>query len=106
MPSRGSRYVPLIVIGVLLIALGAYLAPGMLRAWRFRSTVNALLSDVKAGRVDRIKDYAVPSQQAEIDLVLQRWDAETYIPNIRKLSLYNYQTESAGRIWARGCQTS
>src|ERR1041384_1527683 len=100
MPSRGARFVPLIVIGALVVALGVYLAPGVLRAWRFRSTVNALLRDVKGNHLDRIKDFAVPSQRAGIDFILQRWDTESYAASIKKLTLYNYQVENPQRIWA------
>lgn len=100
MQERGiSRFVPLLVICGLLLALGIYYTPGVVRAWKFRSTANALLADVRSGNTAAIPGYTLPEQQALLSTFLGRADVSGYVSEIRSLKLSHYQREE-DHIWS------
>jgi hypothetical protein len=100
MPNQGlSRFIPLVVVLTLIVALTAYFAPGMIRAWHFRSTANALLAEVQAGQVGNIPNYVVAPQRGDVAGLVQQYNLAQYVPDLRSLKLTSYYRED-DRIWS------
>jgi hypothetical protein len=99
-PERGlSRFVPLFVILALILALAIVYGPGVIRAWKFRSTVNALLDEVVAGQIKNAPSYIVPDQRQLIALFVQNPFVTSNTQNIGKLKLTSYYREG-DHVWA------
>lgn len=61
---------PLIVILALLGGLAAYYGPGIIAAQRFRATANAMLDDVRSGRLQNLPSYVETAQRPVITALL------------------------------------
>ena len=102
MPARGlSRFVPLFVIVALILALTAVYAPGVIRAWKFRTTVNAMLDDVEAGRVSKVPGYVIPGQKLLVTTFVNMPLVTRNVDNVGSLKLTSYYREE-NHVWAVG----
>jgi hypothetical protein len=99
-PARGpSRFVPLFVIVALILGLGIVYGPGVIRAWKFRATVNAMLDDIEAGRLQSVSNYVLPDQRERIAALVTNSIARHYSAEIGNLKLTNYYRED-NHVWA------
>jgi hypothetical protein len=83
----------------LIAALAAVYAPGVLRAWKFRTTINAMLGEIKGGKVRNVVNYVLPEQQADVGIVVMHPTATHYAAQIASLKLTSYRREDS-HIWA------
>jgi hypothetical protein len=99
-PQPGiSRFIPLIVVAALLLALAIAFGPGAVRAWQFRSTVNRMLSDLRTDCEGRVPNYVLTDQKQEVAKLLANYGANQYVRQIRSLKLTSYFREG-DHIWA------
>lgn len=71
----------------------------MFRAWKFRTTVNAMLDDIKGGKVRGIAKYVVPEQRKKVTDLLMDPMVGHYAGEIGSLKLTNYYRED-NHVWA------
>ncbi len=100
MPKAGaSRFIPLVVIAALIVALGVAYGPGVVRAWKFRSTCNAMLREIRAGSLNNLPGYVAAEQQTFIGLLVRLPMTRGYADELNTLKLSNYYSEE-DHIWA------
>jgi hypothetical protein len=82
-----------------VLALGVVYTPGLVRAWKFRTTVNAMLDDIKAGKVRNIPNYVLPEQKQQVTLLVMLPIVPHYAKEIGSLKLTSYYKED-DHVWA------
>jgi hypothetical protein len=98
--SPANRYIPPIILLVLLTGLGIYFGPGLWRTYQFNQTCNKLLSDAKAGKLSDVTAAITPGQQAQIGALLSQYVPADYNKDIESLKLVSYDKSAPETIWA------
>lgn len=100
MPKQGvSRFIPLLVIVALVVALGVVYGPGVVRTWKFRSTINSMLREIRAGNLKAVPGYVVTDQQPFITIAMNLPPTKKYVDRLDSLKLSSYHSEE-DHIWA------
>ena len=81
------RFIPLIVIVLLVGLLAAVYGPGVISAARFRGNCQSMLKDAAEGRLAGVVAVVEPSQQQEVQAMLSRYLPADYYQNITELRL-------------------
>jgi hypothetical protein len=88
----------LFVTLALVLALAVVYTPGLVRAWKFR-TVNAMLDDIKAGKVRNIPNYVLAEQKPAVTQLVMFPLVPHYAKEIGSLKLTSYYKEE-DHVWA------
>jgi len=93
------RFIPPLVILVVVLALAAYFGPGLYRAWLFRRDCGQLLLDTRAGRLQAVIHAIEQQQQLRVGALLTQHVPVDYYTDIVSLRRTSYEEPEPGLIW-------
>ena len=94
-----NRYIPLVVLLVLIGAFSIIYGPGIYRGLQFKRASSEMLRELKAGRLSAAIGYIEPAQQAGVSALTQRLPAD-YQQHIASLKLTHWERADRETIWA------
>jgi hypothetical protein len=95
-----QRYIPFVIVLVVLIALAAYFGPRIYRGWLFRRDCNAMLAAAQAGKLQGVIAAIDQAQQMQIGTLLHQYVPTDYDKSIKSLKLTRYEESETGKVWA------
>lgn len=95
-----QRFLPLLVVLLLLIALGALYGPAAYRNYLFQRDVEAMLASARAGNTQGIANAALAAQRADALAILTQYLPADYAGKIAKLTLGSTQEVDARTRYA------
>ena len=93
-----QRFIPLIVLVVLLLSLGLIFGPGMLRGWQLRKTVGSMLDSAARGDLSTVSAHALPAQRPQLDIMLGHLP-QSYSERIESLRMARYEMVDGTEAW-------
>jgi hypothetical protein len=98
--AKMQRYIPIAIVLVTVIVLGAYFIPPMYRGYLFRRDCRQMLADAKAGKLPAVIAAIEPQQRQEVGDLLTRYLPQDYSQNLASLKLSRFEESEPGKIWA------
>jgi hypothetical protein len=95
-----QKYIPLIILLLIVIGLAVYFGPGMYRSYLFRRDCSQLIEDIKAGKLNEVVCTVEKPQQFRIKPLVKRYITPDFCKQIKSLKLSSWETREPGSIWS------
>jgi hypothetical protein len=95
-----QRFIPLIVVVLLLAVVGLLYGPQAYRNWTFQRDVETMLAAARSGNTQGMVQTIDPAQQAEAQRIFDAYLPKNYAERITRLTLSSSEDSGSGGRYA------